>query len=726
MNFPTNNILIIAEKPSLALAIAKELPIKYQDKGSYIDCGNFRVAKLAGHVLSLYDPEDYKPSYKQWNLDDLPIVPDQFELKPSKGKEQLIDKIKDLLEWCDEVWNAGDPDREGQMLVDEVLEYLEYTGETKRLLVADTSPKGVQQALQKVVDNGQFFNLFQSAKCRSHSDWLLGINMSRLISILAKQKNYQGVISVGRVQTAILALVVRRYKEIKNFEPVPYYDLELTVNNCKFNLENKLLKDIKFLDDANRIINKHYAQEILYKLINKEVTVKKESKEAEKNHPFCYSLATLQKESADYLGLKASETLEIAQSLYETHKIITYPRSDCKYLPDEQFSDSKNVVEQVLTNLPYLADKRDKIDVNIKSVSWNTKKVTAHFAIIPNSNSVDFDKLTDREKKLYELISLRYIQQFLPKQKYAETTVLLPVNDELQFKASSKDILDEGWNILNYNIVKKKTQAETQKQSLSNFTDGEKILLEQDFLKIAEKLTKPPVLFTESTLLTAINNAKRYLLNKERELENFALGTPATQSSMLDKLLHRNFIAFEGKNYVPTKTGIELINILPDTLTYPDLTVLWEERFAEIEKGDLQSEDFEGKVLTMIQNLTERFKKEGVKISSNIKTVKCPVCKNGLMRKYEGKVKQTGKDYMNYSCMNNDCKATIFNTLLNKKFSAEILEKMLEGGTSNQIKFKNKEGKEFSAKVKIEIDRNDAEHKLKYAFVFDKTKGKKK
>lgn len=721
MKFPTENILIIAEKPSLALAIAKELPSKYEDKRSYLDCGNFKIAKLAGHVLQLYEPDDYHPSYEKWNLDVLPILPEEFMLKPSK--EVAVNTVKDLLLWSNEVWNAGDPDREGQLLVDELLEYLDYSGKTRRLLVSDTSSKGVQKALSNVVDNSKYYDLYQAAKCRSHTDWLLGINMTRLITLLAREKGYHKTISVGRVQIAILGLIVRRYKAINNFKSIPYYDLEIRLNDLDFHLENKLLPRQEFLDDSYRIIDKNYAESLQRNLVGEEARLEKEVKETEKNHPFCFSLAMLQKEAADTLHFKSSETLELAQSLYEKHKLITYPRSDCKYLPEEQFSESASIFEQVIHHFPDLSIHKDKIDFSIRSVTWNTKNVTAHFAIIPNNNDkADFHQLTSEEQSLYRLISVRYIQQFLPKQKQIDTELRLFFKDDsLQFKAIGKEIIEKGWSILS--VSSEKTAKEAP--SSDKFKAGDLFRITKESITLLEKQTKPPLLFTESTLLTAINNAKRYLQNKDRKVENFALGTPATQSDMLKKIYERGYIVIEKNNYIPTKTGIELIELLPDVLTYPDLTVLWEERFLQIEKGELSREEFEKRITTMVEKFTVDFKKSGVNISSDRANVLCPVCKSDRMYEFSGK-DRNGKSYIRFSCKKEDCKATLYNSFLDKKFTSDFMQNLLEllssgeSALSKSIKLKSKSGNTFSAKVGLKIEGNE----LKYYLVYDDKKNK--
>lgn len=268
-----SNILIIAEKPSLAKAIAQELPGSPRHHSAYIDCGTYRVAKLIGHVLENYAPEDYDARFKTWNKEDLPILPD-FKLKPINT--EAVETVKENLSWADEVWHAGDPDREGQLLVDELLEYLGHSGTTKRLLIADTSPAGVQAALAKVEDNAKYYDLYQAGKCRSHADWLLGINMSRLITLLAQDRGYKGVISVGRVQTALLALIVRRQERIEHFVPQKFWDITLEINATVFTLDTTLSKlKASCLDEDNRLINKSYAENLIAELIPCAGTISK-------------------------------------------------------------------------------------------------------------------------------------------------------------------------------------------------------------------------------------------------------------------------------------------------------------------------------------------------------------------------------------------------------------------------------------------------------------------
>ena len=434
---------IIAEKPSLARAIAEQIKGERKDGDNCIIVNNeYMVGWLVGHVLELAEPDSYNEDFKNWKLEHLPILPESWKLLPTKAAASVLKSVEKNIKQASVVINAGDPDREGQLLVDEVLEYLNWTGETKRLLVNDPSPLGVQKALDKIVSNSTFKNLYQAGMARQRSDWLLGINLTRLYSIMAQSKGYRGVISVGRVQTPVLGLVVDRFKEIQNFKPKDFFEVTGKIKEVVFKLQFSEAFS-SYLDEENRLTDKAKAEELINKINGKDGFIESVTqKEKKEFSPLPFSLSDIQIYANNHFDLSAQETLDICQSLYEKHKATTYPRSDCSYLPDEQYPERQGVIDRIKSNNPEFEEIQT--DSNLKSKAFNSKKITAHHALIPTNYKVDLSNLSENELKIYKAICKRYLLQFVPPYIYKETQVSANVQGEI-LKAKGKQLIDLGF-----------------------------------------------------------------------------------------------------------------------------------------------------------------------------------------------------------------------------------------------------------------------------------------
>ena len=691
---------IIAEKPSLARAIAEQIKGERKDGDNCIIVNNeYMVGWLVGHVLELAEPDSYNEDFKNWKLEHLPILPESWKLLPTKAAASVLKSVEKNIKQASVVINAGDPDREGQLLVDEVLEYLNWTGETKRLLVNDPSPLGVQKALDKIVSNSTFKNLYQAGMARQRSDWLLGINLTRLYSIMAQSKGYRGVISVGRVQTPVLGLVVDRFKEIQNFKPKDFFEVTGKIKEVVFKLQFSEAFS-SYLDEENRLTDKAKAEELINKINGKDGFIESVTqKEKKEFSPLPFSLSDIQIYANNHFDLSAQETLDICQSLYEKHKATTYPRSDCSYLPDEQYPERQGVIDRIKSNNPEFEEIQT--DSNLKSKAFNSKKITAHHALIPTNYKVDLSNLSENELKIYKAICKRYLLQFVPPYIYKETQVSANVQGEI-LKAKGKQLIDLGFKKY------EKTDQSKGDIILPEFKAQEQVLCSS--AELVSKKTTPPKLFTEATLLSAMQNISKFVSNetfKKILKETDGIGTPATQSNIIETLFKREYVQNQKKNIIPTELGLALIDIVPEATSKPDLTAYWEQTMKQIEDGEKPFDTFMNGIYTYIPKLIEEGKQHSFdNIPTNALT--CPKCKKETV--IENKKA--------FSCCDDDCSFVVFKTMATKKLSNDTIKTLIEKGKTKELKgFVSQKEKPFSAALKL----ND---EFKVEFVFSESKKK--
>ena len=648
--------LFIAEKPSLAKAIAEGLPQPHKRDGDCIRCGdNDVVAWCVGHIMELVPPEEYDPIYKNWELGTLPIIPEAWQLQVSNDK--LYNKIEKLIKQADIIVNAGDPDREGQLLVDEVIESVGTNAPIKRVLINDLNLAPVKKAISSLTDNSKYKGLSDSALARSRADWLYGINMTRLYTVLGKAGGYASVLSVGRVQTPLLGLIVRRDLEIENFKPKPYYTITTLINAEKgqFKATWKAGEQSEnYLDDDGRLISKEHAQAIEKALTNQpglmnDVDVKKKKT----NPPLVFALKDIQMLASTKLDLSPDKTLEVVQSLYETHKIVTYPRSDCSYLPEGHTEDIPDVLAAITNHIPELSSVIDGVDTSLRSPVWNDKKVTAHHGIIPTPKTGNVN-LSDIEKAVYELIAFRYLLQFYPVHEYQQTKLTLEVNNEI-LTASGRTILKNGWKGVDKNSSDdKKKNEEDENLSLPVVKKGDAINVHS--VTVSDKKTTPPKPFTDATLLAAMSGIARFVSNeKVKQLlkESDGIGTPATQGNIIKTLFDRNFITKKGKSILSTQVARTLIKILPQVSTIPDMTAYWEASMNKIEANEVQLDSFLNGVESSLTNLVKQGKELGKLTIPGYKVHSCPSCKTGTLNRIPGQ-----EGYF-WGCSNHpECKQT--------------------------------------------------------------------
>ena len=636
--------LFIAEKPSLGREIAANLPGTQEAKKGYIKIGHDNIVTwLFGHIMKMEEPEDINSKYKKWVLEDLPIIPAIWKLVIANEEQYKI--IQGLINQYnpDQIINAGDPDREGQLLVDEVLESMTLgNSQVMRLWIQDLSSKGFQRAFESIKSNNEplYKGMKKSAETRQRIDWLVGMNLSRYFSIMAQKKGLSGVFPVGRVKTPTLALVVRREREIKNFKPVQYFPIIgffKTLKDETFQAKWVPNQDQLGLDCENRLIDVIKAREITNKVKENKLAVvsgysvtKKEEKQ-----PGMFSLSKLQLIAGKQYGYDPKDVLEICQSLYEK-KITTYPRTDCEYMPENQFEDAAIILDKLkATGCKDIMLWASATDSKIKSPSWNDKKVTAHNAIVPTQEGCNFEDLSKKEQDIYYLIAQNYIAQFLPTFKYLHTKIEINCAEET-FVTSGRTIEkleDKGWKVI-YSEDKEKGDEDSEDKTLPILQEGMNI----DLIRatIQEKETKPPKRFTTATLVDAMKKITGYVKNPDlkkilRETEG--IGTEATRATIIDELLTKNFIQKDKKNIIPTSNAYTLIDALPDEITWPDLTASMEIKLADLQNNKASAENI---LQDQINEIDKIVAQKDINIDIKNQII-CPECKKGIIRKMKGK-----------------------------------------------------------------------------------------
>lgn len=639
--------LYIAEKPELGRAIALALGSGRRE-GNTIRCANGDVVTWCfGHLLTLTDPEDHDAGAAQWAMESLPLRwPIQH--KPIKQKAAQIHLIKKLVKQADEIVHAGDPDEEGQLLVDEVLDFIGNTKPVRRVLINDMNKSLVQKAIRNLRDNKEFYGMYQSALARSVSDQVYGYNLTRVYTLAGRKAGGNSVLSVGRVQTPILGLVVRRDRAHEDHKAHHYFEVHAFMSGDQGVFTARYQPKDAPVDEKNRVIDASFAAKIVAAVqgqVATNILAKTEKKEA--SPPLPYNLLNLQADAARKFGFSPDKTLKITQALREQHHLITYNRSDCQYLSDEQHKDGPAVLHAVAGTAPILAKAAQAGNPSIRSRAFNSKNVSAHHAIVPTGHTGNLDKLNDGECKLYMLIARAYIAQFWPKHTYRETTVHL----ELQgyyFKTVSRITVNEGWK----KLYKQDTDNREVHRGNMDTTDNLEWVTAQSQLicadaKSTKKETKPLPRYTMATLLKDLARVSKYvadpkiktlLLAKDQEKkgEHGGIGTPATRSAIIEQLIKRGYIIEQSKKVLSTTLGREFFDVLPPFATAPDMTALWHEQQEDIRSKTMTMQAFVDGVFEQVALEVARIKIEGIKITS-VTGQKCPACPDGILARRKGK-----------------------------------------------------------------------------------------
>jgi DNA topoisomerase-3 len=589
--------LYIAEKPSLGRAIAAALPKPQKNHKTHIELANGdMVSWCIGHILAQADPEDYNVDLKKWRMDTLPILPEQWQLKPISRTRSQLTVLRKLVKQASEIIHAGDPDREGQLLVDEVIDYFKVSktkkANIKRLLISDLNLPAVKRALASLKPNSDFMPLSISALARSRADWLYGINLTRAYTLQGQKTGYNSVLSVGRVQTPLLGLVVRREQEIANFISKPFYQVQAHIalasnENSAFTAKWQPSDNCKpYCDEEGRVLVKGLAENVVTRIHDKPAIVSSvDNSEKQQAAPLPFNLSQLQISAAKQFSMNAKLVLDVCQALYERHKLITYPRSDCRYLPKEQLKQANSIVNTLAQSSLPCNKPAQGANTALVSKAWNDKKITAHHAIIPTEKSPENINLNTFEKNIYLLIVRQYLVQFYPAYIYQQTKVSLLIAGG-HFSTQAKTEKQLGWKVLFPQSKKAKAADDSNQeheQTLPPLTSGQVLHCKQG--ELLEKHTSPPQSFTDATLLAAMTGIARYVSDpaiKKVLKETDGLGTDATRAGIIDLLFKRGFLQRLGKSITATDVGIALINALPEMATLPDMTAQWEATLTDI------------------------------------------------------------------------------------------------------------------------------------------------
>ena len=672
----------IAEKPSVAKDIANTIGAT-QRKDGYYEGNGYQVTWTFGHLCTLKEPKDYVDDWKYWNLRHLPMVPSHFGVKiiEDEGIQRQFHIVKRLLCNATEIINCGDAGQEGEVIQQWVFLKAKVTAPIKRLWISSLTEEAIKEGFNNLKDNKDFKNLYAAGSTRSIGDWLLGINATRLFT--KKFGMHRQVLSIGRVQTPTLAMIVNRQIEIDNFKSEDYWELRTIYRETEF---NSVLGKIKKLEKAEYALDKIKEEPF-------EIT-SFEQKEGKEKPPHLFDLTALQVDANRKHGYSADQTLKLIQGLYEK-KFVTYPRVDTTYLPDDVYPK----IQKILEDLEYYKELTSPLlqkKIRKSKQVFDNKKVTDHHAIIPTG--VKLSGVSPESQTIYDMVVRRFIAVFYPDCTVSKTTVLGEVL-KLEFKASGKQILSSGWRVV---YPKDKNKSDPQEENLMPvFVKGEKGPHEP---RVDQKQTTPPKPFTEATLLRSMETAGKKVKDEEaRELmkEN-GIGRPSTRANIIETLFRRHYISRSGKSIIATPTGMDLINVIDnEILKSPELTGDWERKLRLIEKGEYQPDLFKKELIEMVVNLTNEvlFNKEKrvIRIHDESKEDKkedskrkkattkkieltslaCPSCKK------EGLLK--GKKAYGCAHYNEGCKFVIPFEFLDKKLTDKQLNDLISKGKTTKI-----------------------------------------
>ena len=675
--------LVIAEKGSVGKSISAVLGAKSKNDGFYEGNG-YVVSWCVGHLLGLAPPDKYDEKYAKWRIDDLPILPDPWIYKPNESTKKQLKVLKELLNRADvdTVINAADAGREGELIFRLVYDQCKCKKPIKRLWISSMEESAIAEGFSKLKDGAEYDNLYQAALCRQQADWAVGMNYSRLFGCLYNVKG----LSVGRVQTPTLAMIVERENKISGFVKEPFYTVEL--------------EGAEFMAASERIKDKTQAESIAAKCRGKTAVIKSvERQEKSISAPKLYDLTTLQREANRLFGYSAKQTLEYAQNLYEK-KILTYPRTDSRYLSEDMANGMPAIVESISGFLPVEID-----NINVSQII-NNPKVTDHHAIIPTLEAANINlDSAPGEKNILLMVASRLLSAVARKHEFAETVVTVECEGEI-FTAKGKTVIHNGWKTIEdafismYGGKRAKSKEKTEENSLPNITEGQEYIAE---LNLKEGFTSPPRPFTEDTLLSSMENAGAE--DMPEDAERRGIGTPATRADIIETLLKREYVVRKDKQILPTEKGVGVIAVLPDTdsIKSPILTAQWESDLKRVENGEISTSDF----MAAINDYVKKAVADNSSVPEDKKLLfassaqnsgevlgKCPRCQNDIA--------ETAKAF---SCVNRACKFALwkdskFFTAKKKKLTKDaVIALLTEGRIFMSGLHSEKTGKPYNATI---------------------------
>ncbi|MDD3394268.1 MAG: DNA topoisomerase III [Anaerotignum sp.] len=678
-------ILVVAEKPSVARDIAKTLGAAQKGDGCLVG-ENYVVSWAIGHLVTLAEPEDYNEKFKKWSFASLPILPEKMELKAIKNTRS---QLKILHKWMNDkeissIICATDSGREGELIFRYIYEITKCKKPFQRLWISSMTEQAIKEGFAHLKDGEDYDLLYHSAKCRSEADWLVGMNATRAYTL-----RYNVLLSIGRVQTPTLALIVEKQKEIDAFLSKDYFEVQADFGG----FQGLWIDD----EEQTKIEDESAAKDISMKTEGQNSLVTKVEKEDKRiPAPLLYDLTELQRECNKKFGYSAKKTLDIAQGLYEKRKMITYPRTDSRYLSEDMKGKVQNTMKRLAETRPFEEFAKPLLSgeklVFTKRIIDNTK-VTDHHAIIPTDIPIRLDSLAEDEKNVFLLVAARFISVFYPHFRYEVTKAYFTCQKE-RFLSKGTVLLDEGWQSVEKKLIPTKTKKEKsgEEQKLPPLAEGETHTIME--AKVLKKKTTAPKPYTESSLLSAMENAGRFVEDEtlKEQMKDSGLGTPATRAAIIERLLAVGYITRKGKNLIPTEKGTQLIRVVPEEIRSPQTTGKWEKGLSSIAKGKMEEQRFMESIKRYVAFLVEDaagrktdvvFPEEEQKGTRKVGKVlgKCPVCK-------DGDVLENSKAYF-CGKWKAGCKFTVWKDSLKPygiALTNEMLQSLLKNGKIPEVK----------------------------------------
>ncbi|MDR7871217.1 MAG: DNA topoisomerase III [Tissierellaceae bacterium] len=634
--------IVLAEKPSVARDIARVLNCKKNGNG-YIEGDKYIVTWALGHLVTLADPEEYNKKYQTWNMEDLPILPKESRLVVIKQTSKQFYTVKDLMHRkdVDKIIIATDAGREGELVARWIIEKANVKKPIQRLWISSVTDKAIKDGFNKLRDGKAYENLYESAQGRAEADWIVGINATRALTV-----KYNSQLSCGRVQTPTIAMIAQREEEIKNFKPKDYYGVEVGTKGLKFIWQDK--------NNNTRSFNKENIERILSGIKGKDLNVVEVNKTFKKTYSKgLYDLTELQRDANRIFGFSAKETLSTMQNLYERHKILTYPRTDSRYLSDDMVDTLKDRVKSInISQYSKFASEILKKPIKANKSFVDNKKVTDHHAIIPTEERVRLSELNSNEKKIYDLVVKRFLSVLYDPFEYEQTTINAKIGEE-KFIAKGKRIIKEGWKEIYSNIEDdEENDDDIKDQILPLIEKGDTLKVEK--INQTSGKTKPPAYFNEGTLLSAMENPAKYMESSSKELakilqETGGIGTVATRADIIEKLFNTFLIESKGKDILITGKGKQLLELVPEELKSPALTAQWEKKLGLIQEGKLKRDTFVNEMKEYSKSIIKEIKNSNTTFKhDNLTRTKCPNCGKYMLE-------VNGKRGKMYVCQDREC-----------------------------------------------------------------------
>ncbi|HCF7233635.1 TPA: DNA topoisomerase III [Pseudomonas aeruginosa] len=646
--------LFLCEKPSQGKDIGRILGATRRGEGCLNGSG-ITITWCIGHLVEAAAPEVYDAALKRWSLEQLPIIPQQWrvEVKPKAATQFKV--VKALLAKATHLVIATDADREGELIAREIIDLCGYRGPIERLWLSALNDASIRTALGKLRPSSDTLPMYYSALARSRADWLVGMNLSRLFTVLGRQAGYDGVLSVGRVQTPTLKLVVDRDREIAAFKSVPFWAIDVSLFAEGQAFSAQWVAPDGCTDDAGRCLQQPVAQQAAQQIraAGSAQVVSVETERVREGPPLLFDLGTLQEVCSRQLGLDVQETLEIAQALYETHKATTYPRSDSGYLPESMFAEVPTVLDSLLKTDPSLHPIMGQLDRSQRSRAWNDGKVTAHHGIIPTLEPANLSAMSEKELAVYRLIRAHYLAQFLPHHEFDRTVAELSCGQQ-KLAATGKQVVVRGWRlVLAEPQADEDGEATARSQVLPALREGMACQVAEAEIKALK--TMPPKPYTQGELVKSMKGVARFVTDprlKQKLKDTTGIGTEATRANIITGLLTRGYLVKKGRSIRASDTAFTLIDAVPAAIADPGTTAVWEQALDMIEAGQLTLDVFIGKQAAWISQLIAQYGSTSlsIKIPSG---PACPQCGAPTRQR-------TGKTGPFWSCSRYpDCKGTL-------------------------------------------------------------------